>query len=63
MVMAEIHYNQAREVFEAQIREIMKYKWIESQKRGYDIGEGVAAAEWIMKYAAIFRAEWRKTHH
>jgi hypothetical protein len=43
---------------DAQIEEIMKYKWIESEKFGYDIGEERACNEWIRKYAKIFREEW-----
>jgi hypothetical protein len=36
--------------------EILKHKWIESEKRGYDIGFDTALIDWIMKY----RTEWRK---
>jgi hypothetical protein len=43
---------------EAQVREIEKYKWIESERRGYDIGFGQAAMEWIDLYSASFRANW-----
>ena len=32
------------------ISEIMKYKWIESEKVGYDIGFEKAAKEWIDRY-------------
>ena len=37
--------------------EIMKYKWIESEREGHDIGEETAAMEWIEKYGSIWRAE------
>ena len=44
--------------FEAQIIEIHKHQWLESEKVGHDIGENVAAADWISKYAESFRAFW-----
>jgi len=37
--------------------EIMKYKWIESEKEGYDIGAEKAALEWVERYGAIWRDE------
>jgi len=42
---------------QAQIKEIEKYRWIESQKAGRDIGEENAAQEWRSKYAAIYRQD------
>jgi hypothetical protein len=45
---------------EEETEEILKYKWIESEKLGYDIGKRRAAEEWILKYAKIFREEWNK---
>ncbi|MCX7916365.1 MAG: hypothetical protein N3A53_08715 [Verrucomicrobiae bacterium] len=39
--------------------EIAKYKWIESEKRGYDIGWERAQAEWMEKHFADWkRARW-----
>lgn len=32
------------------VAEICRYKWLESEKLGYDIGEFRAAREWIVKY-------------
>ncbi|MDD2717449.1 MAG: hypothetical protein PHW04_16280 [Candidatus Wallbacteria bacterium] len=32
------------------VEEINRYKWIESEKCGHDIGEYQAAKEWILKY-------------
>jgi len=37
--------------------EIMKYKWIESEREGRDIGEETAAMEWVEKYGSIWRNE------
>lgn len=35
---------------DAVIREIMDYKWLESEKEGRDIGLSRASREWISKY-------------
>jgi hypothetical protein len=43
--------------FQAEREEILKHKWIESEKAGYDIGFERALTDWIMKH----RSTWRKT--
>lgn len=43
--------------FLAEREEILKHKWIESEKLGYDIGFEKALLDWIVKH----RASWR-TH-
>lgn len=35
--------------------EVLKHKWIESEKKGYDIGYSAALIDWIIKH----RKEWR----
>lgn len=40
-----------------QNQEIQKYKWIESEREGHDIGSRKAALEWIEKYGCIWREE------
>jgi hypothetical protein len=42
--------------FQAEREEILKHKWIESEKAGHDIGFEQALTEWIVKY----RSKWRK---
>lgn len=42
--------------FMAERDEISRHKWIESEKKGYDIGFDKALMEWVFKY----RSEWRK---
>ncbi|MBI5774635.1 MAG: hypothetical protein HZA89_12940 [Verrucomicrobia bacterium] len=42
--------------FLAERDEIMRHKWIESEKAGYDIGFERALMDWITKH----RATWRK---
>jgi hypothetical protein len=43
--------------FQAEREEIMKHKWIESEKVGYDIGFERALTDWIIKH----RAKWRRS--
>jgi hypothetical protein len=43
--------------FEAEKEEIMKHKWIESQKAGHDIGFERALTDWIVKH----RSKWRRS--
>lgn len=45
------------EIHRIQIREILKHKWIQSEKEGRDLGEE-AVEDWIQKHAAEFRAYW-----
>lgn len=42
--------------FQAEREEILKHKWIESEKAGYDIGFERALTDWIVKY----RSKWRR---
>jgi hypothetical protein len=48
------------EFMRAQREEILRYKWIESEKAGHDIGQRRAAQEWTDKYAKEFREEWER---
>jgi hypothetical protein len=43
--------------FEAEKEEIMKHKWIESEKAGHDIGFERALTDWIVKH----RSKWRRS--
>lgn len=45
--------------FQAERDEILKHKWIESEKAGHDIGFERALTEWIIKH----RSKWRKSRH
>jgi len=42
--------------FLAEKDEILKHKWIESEKQGFDIGFEAALVDWITKH----RAGWRR---
>jgi len=35
--------------------EVLKHKWLESEKKGYDIGYSTALIDWILKH----RTNWR----
>jgi len=43
--------------FLAEREEILRHKWIESEKAGYDIGFERALLDWVMRH----RGGWRKT--
>jgi hypothetical protein len=43
--------------FQAEREEILKHKWIESQKAGRDIGPESALTDWVIKH----RSNWRKS--
>ena len=43
--------------FQAEREEILRHKWIESEKEGRDIGFERALTDWIVKY----RSKWRKS--
>ena len=45
---------------DAQVEEILRYKWIESERAGHDIGFQRAALEWIERWAESFREYWEK---
>ena len=36
--------------------EVLKHKWLESEKKGYDIGYSAALIDWVIKH----RTNWRK---
>jgi hypothetical protein len=43
--------------FQAEREEILRHKWIESEKAGGDIGFERALTDWIVKH----RSKWRRT--
>jgi hypothetical protein len=45
--------------FLAEREEILRHKWIESEKAGHDIGFEKALLDWIVKY----RSQWRDQRH
>ena len=43
--------------FQAEREEILRHKWIESERAGYDIGFERALTDWIVRH----RSKWRKS--
>lgn len=43
--------------FLAERQEILRHKWIESEKAGYDIGFERALLDWIIKHRSGWRAK------
>lgn len=39
-------------------QEILRHKWLESEKEGHDIGFERALADWVLNH----RSKWRKQH-
>lgn len=46
--------------FLAERDEILRHKWIESEKQGHDIGFEKALLDWIIKYRSGWRSERAK---
>ena len=51
-----MHNSSLYKEFLAERNEILKHKWIESEKEGNDIGFERALLDWIRKY----RSNWKK---
>jgi hypothetical protein len=49
--------------FQAEREEILKHKWIESEKAGHDIGFERALTDWIIKHRANWRRARQVTSH
>jgi len=47
--------------YENQLHEILKHKWIESEKAGHDIGFNCALIDWLMKYGREWRLNCNKS--
>ena len=45
--------------FLAEREEILRHKWLESEKAGHDIGFGRALTDWIVRH----RSKWRRSRH
>ena len=48
--------------FLAERDEILKHKWLESEKAGHDIGFERALLQWIRKHRDEWRADRKKTN-
>ena len=45
---------------QAERDEILRHKWIESERAGRDIGFDKALLDWIIRHRAAWRARWKK---
>ncbi len=52
-----LHRSSLYQEFLAEKEEILKHKWIESEKAGHDIGFEAALVDWITKH----RSSWRRS--
>ena len=48
--------------FLAEREEILRHKWLESEKAGHDIGYDRALLDWIMNHREKWRVSYRKTN-
>lgn len=46
--------------FLAEREEIMRHKWFESEKAGYDVGFEKALLDWLVKYRPAWREKRRE---
>ena len=51
--MSPKYFDLERQVNEV-VEEIMRYKWLESEKLGRDIGTNEAASQWIAKHYELW---------
>ena len=51
-----LQHSKVYQEFLAEREEIMRHKWLESEKAGHDIGYDRAVLDWIMNH----RDKWRK---
>ena len=55
-IVLSLTSNSIYEDFFAEREEILKHKWIESEKIGKDIGFDTALFDWIIKYRSAWRS-------
>jgi len=62
MINSNVFLNESTLLQEvlAERDEIWRHKWIESEKRGHDIGFDRALLEWVKNHRNDWRAYWRK---
>ena len=48
--------------FLAEREEILRHKWIESEKAGHDIGFEKALLDWIVKHRSSWKAQRQREH-
>lgn len=58
--LPRLNRDQLKVYLDAQVEEILKYKWIESERHRNDIGFHRAAMEWSERYGSTFRKYWMR---
>lgn len=61
--MIDIKKTSLYKEFLAQTEEILKHKWYESEKAGYDIGFPQALIDWTIKFKSKWIKERRPKDH
>jgi hypothetical protein len=54
----KMHDFNLRKYVDAQMQEIDRYKWLESEKEHQDIGKERAIFEWVAKFGKTFHDWW-----
>ena len=54
-----VQHSMLYKEFLAERDEILRHKWIESEKAGHDIGFERALIDWIVKYRSVWLEERR----
>lgn len=55
-----LHKSALYKEFQAEREEILRHKWIESEKAGHDVGFENALMDWVIKYRTGWRRSRRK---
>lgn len=56
-----MNQNEFKQFLQVQSEEMLKHKWIMSEKANHDLGQE-AITDWIRKYAKDFRKFWQINH-
>tara|TARA_R110001592_G_scaffold349186_1_gene643995 strand:+ start:297 stop:506 length:210 start_codon:yes stop_codon:yes gene_type:complete len=48
--------------YKKELEEVLKHKWIESEKAGRDVGFNVALVDWIRHHRETWRKSIKKPH-
>ncbi|MBX7209331.1 MAG: DUF4032 domain-containing protein [Verrucomicrobiaceae bacterium] len=56
-IIKQVHPEELYREFLAERDEILRHKWIESERLGRDIGFEQALTEWTLEHRAVWRVE------
>lgn len=62
MLTCEVQHSMLYQGFVAEREEILRHKWIESEKAGRDLGFEWALTDWNVKHRADWRRWYRSQH-